>query len=63
MADHKSRNWQRVMCDRADMMSEMLSTMPMRTDRDPTRALADRIRETYIQGYRDGRDSKKTDRR
>jgi hypothetical protein len=62
MADHKSRNWQRLMHDRADQMAEVCM-LPIRAGDDPREVMRRRYREAYIQGYRDGRDSKKTDGR
>ena len=62
MADHKSRNWQRLMRNRADMVAETMIGLPVRGDIDPQLALANRFREAYVLGYRDGRDSKKGER-
>lgn len=59
MGDHKKRNWQRLMHDRADQVMELCMEMPVRADINPTEALRNRFREAYILGFRDGRDSKK----
>lgn len=56
MSDNRKRNWQRLMNDRADQMVEVCM-MPFIGD--TTETLQKRIREAYIQGYRDGRESAK----
>ena len=64
MSDHKSRNWQRLAHARCDQW-----LLRWRWPGEPGQRLLsdDELREllraAYTGGYRDGRDSKKTDRR